>query len=116
NGSDGAFYALSPAYVHINMIADPVFPYLESFRDQTADAILFGGAPSAFLTGGNLDPDGQGYLRLTSNAPNQKGFVRSARSFPMAEGLSISFDYFTWGGNGADGISFFLYDPAASPF
>src|SRR5690606_10043230 len=23
---------------------------------------------------------------------------------------------FTWGGNGADGISFFLYDPAASPF
>jgi hypothetical protein len=61
-------------------------------------------------------PDGQGYLRLTSNINNQTGFARNTTAFPTANGLSISFDYFTYGGSGADGLAFYLYDASANPF
>lgn len=106
------------------------FPYVESFRNNTAPGLDFGGAPSAFLTAaGNgyengqhvgipIDGNGNGYLRLTSNANNQKGYAISSKNnaFPSDDGLSVEFEYFIYGGTGADGISFFLFDATAEPF
>ncbi|MES2826861.1 MAG: Ig-like domain-containing protein [Bacteroidota bacterium] len=100
------------------------FPYVESFRASTAPGIQFGGAPSAFLTaagssangGTPIDPEGNGYLRLTNNQRNQKGYAYSLADFPSSNGLRVEFEYFIYGGNGADGITFFLFDATANPF
>lgn len=122
--------ALITALFFISSIASAQFPYIESFKNPTASGINFGGAPSAFLTaGGNaydlqslshtgtpLDQNGNGYLRLTDKFNNQKGFIYSNSVFPSTQGLTVEFEYYTYGGNGADGISFFLFDAAAAPF
>ncbi|EOR94991.1 hypothetical protein ADIARSV_1862 [Arcticibacter svalbardensis MN12-7] len=100
------------------------FPYVESFRNSTASGIVFGGTPEAILTaapgtgtgGASIDPAGSGYLRLTNNTKNQKGFIYSTASFPSSKGLSVEFEYYIYGGTGADGICLFLYDASASPF
>ncbi len=100
------------------------FPYNESFRNATAEGVVFGGSPSAFLTaamgtgvgGTSIDPVGHGYLRLTNNTKNQKGFIYSTSSFPSSQGLSVDFEYYIYGGTGADGISLFLFDATANPF
>ncbi len=100
------------------------FPYVESFRAATAPGITFGGAPSAFLTaagssstgGTPIDALGDGYLRLTNAARNQKGYIYSNSNFPSFYGLRAEFEYYIYGGTGADGISFFLFDATASPF
>ncbi|MEJ7557803.1 MAG: Ig-like domain-containing protein [Pedobacter sp.] len=98
------------------------FPYVESFRNSTANGISFGGNASAFLTaagakfengvhsGTPVDPTGAGYLRLTSNKQDQKGYIYSNVNLPSTQGLSIEFEYYIYGGDGADGISFFLFD------
>jgi gliding motility-associated-like protein len=112
NGSDGSLYALNPANVSINIEAQSVIPYFESFRNSTASGLITGGVTA--LTSGTVDPPGAGYLRLNSNAKNQAGFARNTTSFPSAQGLSISFEYFTYGGSGGDGLSFFLYDATAN--
>ncbi|QDW26968.1 tandem-95 repeat protein [Pedobacter sp. KBS0701] len=106
------------------------FPYVESFRNATSQGIIFGGSPSAFLTAGGsgynvatsshtgtpLDANGNGYLRLTSNVQNQKGYVINTTNFPSANGLTVTFEYYIYGGTGADGISLFLFDANANPF
>ncbi|MEJ2880807.1 Ig-like domain-containing protein [Pedobacter sp. GR22-6] len=100
------------------------FPYVESFRNATASGIVFGGAPSAFLTasgnspsgGTPIDAIGSGYLRLTNAEKNQKGYAYSMSDFPSSNGLKVEFEYATYGGSRADGISFFLFDATASPF
>ncbi|MDB5119520.1 MAG: hypothetical protein JWN56_738 [Sphingobacteriales bacterium] len=91
------------------------FPYFESFKNKTAPGVTFGGDPVAYLTANSIDPDGDGYLRLTSNDLFQKGYIYSDRIFPSTFGLKVDFEYFTYGGNGADGITFFLFDAAAEP-
>src|SRR5690606_24083815 len=92
------------------------FPYYESFKDSFADGVIFGGTPnSALLTSASgIDAPGAGYLRLTDNGNNQTGFARSTRTFASAEGLDIRFEYYTYGGSGADGITFFLFDAVAA--
>ena len=114
----------------ISSIALAQFPYIESFKNATAPGINFGGAPSSFLTAGGsaynlqtlshtgtpIDQNGNGYLRLTDKFNNQKGFIYSNSIFPSTQGLTVEFEYYTYGGNGADGISFFLFDAAAAPF
>ncbi|WP_305661242.1 gliding motility-associated C-terminal domain-containing protein [Daejeonella sp.] len=112
NGTDSILYALSPAIVTINVLAQSGLPYFESFRNSTASGLVLGGI--TVLTSGNLDAEGAGYLRLNPNAKNQSGFARNTKSFPSAQGLSISFEYFTYGGTGGDGLSFFLYDATAN--
>ncbi|TKC09318.1 Ig-like domain-containing protein [Pedobacter frigoris] len=100
------------------------FPYNESFRNSTASGISFGGTPSAFLTasgsssagGTPIDPNGSGFLRLTNASQDQKGYAYSASNFPSSNGLKVEFEYYIYGGTGADGISFFLFDATASPF
>ncbi len=106
------------------------FPYIESFKNSTAPGITFGGVPSAFLTAGGdaynletqthtgtpIDANGNGYLRLTNRLNNQKGYIYSNSIFPSTQGLTVEFEYYIYGGSGADGISFFLYDATAAPF
>ncbi len=100
------------------------FPYVESFKNSTARGVVFGGAPSAFLTaagssstgGPAIDRNGDGYLRLTNATTNQKGYVYNTTTFPSTDGLKVEFEYCIYGGNGADGISFFLFDATANPF
>jgi gliding motility-associated-like protein len=113
NGSDSTFFALSPANVRINVIAQSVLPYFESFKNSTASGLITGGV--TVLTAGNIDANNTGYLRLNSNATNQAGFARNTTSFPSSGGLSINFEYFMYGGSGGDGFSFFLYDATANP-
>ncbi|WP_264536225.1 HYR domain-containing protein [Flavobacterium sp. N1736] len=98
------------------------FPYSQSFKNSTAPGVLFGGSPVAFLTAGAgakdgyTDLEGSGYLRLTNSQGSQKGIVYSDMySFPSAYGMTITFEYYTHGGNGADGIAFILFDATASP-
>ncbi|MXV16165.1 Ig-like domain-containing protein [Hufsiella ginkgonis] len=87
------------------------FPYEETFKNSTAQGITFGGAPAAFLTAAaGIHPEGQGFLRLTNNSQSQKGYIISDASFPSAFGLKVKYEYFVYGGSGADGISFFLFD------
>ncbi|MCX2479933.1 hypothetical protein OQY15_12605, partial [Pedobacter sp. MC2016-15] len=101
------------------------FPYKEDFKGASPKLsdVVFGGAPSAYLTAGTAPPGvtdapndkpGEGYLRLTNNFGNQKGYVFSNNVFTGNYGLNIEFEYFTYGGNGADGICFFLFDAAVT--
>ncbi len=134
-----------------DVFAQSTLPYNESFRNATAPGMIFGGSDvvadkshKAFLTArtdsagfnsnttdrdGNPiaanpnDAEGAGYLRLTKNARFQSGYARNTTSFPSANGLSLSFEYYTHGGGGgdgnsdhADGISVFLYDASATSF
>src|SRR5205807_3239656 len=70
------------------------------------------------------DPNGQGALRFTNGNPGgyrQHGAIVSTNPFPTGQGVSITFKTVTYrgdsgsiaggaGGDGADGISFFLMD------
>lgn len=57
------------------------------------------------------DSAGNGWLRLTTNLGNQDGgALYSSGAFSPANGVVVEFEYVAWGGTGADGISFFLYD------
>nr|WP_242029057.1 isopeptide-forming domain-containing fimbrial protein [Coleofasciculus sp. FACHB-712] len=65
-----------------------------------------------------IDPPGEGVLRLTYAVPNQSAFVFYNLSIPSTQGLKISFDYFAYGGTGADGTAFFLFNantPTSAP-
>ena len=71
-----------------------------------------GGLPG---TANPIDAPGQGALRLTSAQTDQATFVIYNEAIPSNAGLSITFDLFSYGGTGADGISFFLIDGRESP-
>ena len=51
-----------------------------------------------------------GYLQLTDESGNAGGSVLYNRPVPASAGVSITFDQYQYGGNGADGIGFFLVD------
>ncbi len=66
----------------------------------------------------SLDPPGQGVLRLTPSIVDQESFVLyndPQNPLPSRNGLVITFDFFTYNGSGADGISFFLTDARTPP-
>ncbi|GAA6618185.1 hypothetical protein [Scytonema sp. NUACC26] len=76
-----------------------------------------GPAPVGGLPGGTtaIDPEGSGAFRLTNNQESQSTFVIYNQPINRASGLSINFDLYSYGGTGADGISFFLIDGSANP-
>jgi uncharacterized repeat protein (TIGR01451 family) len=81
----------------------------EPMTGATAPGWVIGG--SAYLTASTgVDPAGSGWLRLTEPLNNQAGFAFFDSPFDISQGVVISFDYATWGGNGADGYSIFLLD------
>ena len=90
------------------------FPRVESFKNSTTSGVGFrlGGTPNpAVLTSASgTDANGSGYLRLTNNTTDQSGFAIDNSSFPAPSGFSISFEFFSYGGDGADGFSVFLID------
>ncbi|MBK0383670.1 gliding motility-associated C-terminal domain-containing protein [Pedobacter sp. SD-b] len=108
---------LTMVFVLTSLLTKAQLPYFQSFKETTANNIQFGGSPTAVLTAAaGIDAPGAGYLRLTNGLLNQKGYVYGTDNFSTNQGLSISFEYFTYGGSGADGICFFLFDATASPF
>ena len=65
-------------------------------------------------TGG--DPVGSGWLQLTSSATNEATYALDTTSFASANAtISATFNYASFNGTGADGITFFLAD-ASQPF
>ncbi|RYE26279.1 MAG: hypothetical protein EOP45_04045, partial [Sphingobacteriaceae bacterium] len=90
------------------------FPYSNGFTNSTAPGLTTGGNALLTATRVSGDTEGNGYLRLTSNANNQTGYAYVSSSFPSTKGISTSFEYQTWGGTGADGIVFFLFDASVT--
>jgi uncharacterized repeat protein (TIGR01451 family) len=77
----------------------------------TAPGWVIGG--SAYLSASTgADPAGSGWLRLTEPVNNQAGYAFFDAPFDISSGVVIQFDYATWGGDGADGYSIFLFDSA----
>jgi outer membrane protein OmpA-like peptidoglycan-associated protein len=89
-----------------------VFPITENFRNTTMGSDWHTGG-SAGLTAG-ADGQGNGWMRLTSATNDQFGYVLDDASFPSNNGILAEFEYATWGGSGADGLTFFLYDGSTS--
>lgn len=90
----------------------------EPMTGATAPGWILGGTPTAaILTGdGSIDPAGDGWLRLTDTGTNQAGYAYLDTPFSITSGVVIQYDYTTWGGDGADGYSIFLFDAATTPF
>jgi fibronectin-binding autotransporter adhesin len=71
---------------------------------------------TASAGGGNIDTAGNGWLRLTSAAGNQATYAYNANAFVSKDAtIAAAFSYVSYGGTGADGITFFLAD-ASKPF
>jgi uncharacterized repeat protein (TIGR01451 family) len=60
------------------------------------------------------DPSGQGALRLTDNENNQASFVIITQAVPTSGGVQATFDLYSYGGTGADGIGFLVLDGTAA--
>lgn len=97
--------------------ASAQFTITENFKGSSVGSnIVLGGTPNkAILTSGNIDEEGDGWLRLTSGAVRQRGYAFIDTSFPSTLGVYIDFEYKTWRSEddehgGADGIAVFLYD------
>lgn len=86
----------------------------ETFKNSTtADPnwVFAGTGYTPNLTSGNPDPSGDGWLRLTSTGGNQATSAYYNQAFTAANAtVYAKFDYEAYGGSGADGITFFLYD------
>jgi hypothetical protein len=97
--------------------AQSSFPINEAFTGPSTSKFTLGGntvngvTTTATLTGTSTTP---GYLRLTTNAGNQAGYAILNGYFPAPQGFNISFEFFSFGGSGADGISVFLVDAAGT--
>ncbi|NJM46599.1 MAG: hypothetical protein HC860_10815 [Alkalinema sp. RU_4_3] len=62
-----------------------------------------------FLTAqSGIDTPGNGALRLTTTAPQQAGFALYNQAIATSGGFTIEFDFASYGGSGADGITCFL--------
>ncbi len=81
----------------------------EPMTGMSSPGWVIGG--SAYLTASTgVDTAGDGWLRITEPLTNQSGFAFFDSPFDISTGVVIQFDYATWGGNGADGYSVFLFD------
>ena len=109
-----AFAVVAVAWILPQPDAFAQFPVIQSFKASTAASWVLGG--NAKLTSGGIDPVGSGWLRLTDALNNQGGFAYYNTAFAATQGFVIDFDYATYGGNGADGISFFLFDGTTTTF
>lgn len=95
-------------------------PYKQSFKNSTVTGLVMSG--NARLTAASgLDPEGDGYLRLTDNLTNQVGYAYAKDALPSYYGLTTTFEFYTYksnatGYNQADGICFFLFDATVNAF
>lgn len=96
------------------------FPYCESFETLTprANTVIDGSrreegnyVPAIPTLTGNS-------LRLTSNLPEESGYVYIDYPFASTRGVKVSFEYSSYGktkSEGADGLSFFMFDGSIDP-
>jgi len=103
----------------ISAMADG-FMITESLRKSESDNFDFGGDPVAILTAGRpvennkkkvIDPNGDGWLRLTKDTLFQRGYAVVKQKFPSTLGVQIDLEFKIWRTNkqGADGFSIFLF-------
>src|SRR5690606_23088958 len=96
------------------------FTIVDDLRGNNYPDIIIGGPGGvqgeAYFTSGIDDPVGSGWLRLTKDRTNQRGFAYINRSFPSGMGVLIDFEYKMWRSqsdgayNGADAVSVFIFD------
>jgi len=100
--------AVALSFLSYNTYSQVGFPYCETFADQqsTGSKTVFGG--SARLV--------DGVLRLTDSQREQNGYVYIDIPFSPAYGIKASFEYFMYGGSGADGLTVFLFDAEVQNF
>lgn len=95
------------------------FTITENFKGNNVGSnIIMGGNPEAYLTSGKDDPVNDGWLRLTKDAGNQRGYAYIDNSFPSTFGIYVEFEYKTWRSHSssADGICIFLFDADTPEF
>ena len=89
--------------------ANAQFKLQESFEDTSAPGWTISG--DAFLTAPSIDAAGSGWLRLTGTGLLQLGLaLNSGFNFASNQPVVVRFNYVSWGGTGADGMTVFLYD------
>ncbi|PZX60491.1 gliding motility-associated-like protein [Algoriphagus ratkowskyi] len=95
-------------FVSFSTYSQVGFPYCETFADQgsVSSKTVFGG--SATLV--------DGVLRLTDAQREQNGYVYIDIPFSPSYGIKASFEYFMYGGSGADGLTVFLFDADVQNF
>lgn len=57
-----------------------------------------------------------GWLRLTTDSGDQRGYAYYNTAFNVNQGFTIDFEFASWGGTGADGLLMFLFDGATTTF
>jgi uncharacterized repeat protein (TIGR01451 family) len=88
--------------------ASAQFKLQQTFTNTTAPGWALSG--NALLTAPSIDPAGQGWLRLTDTGGSEEGLALSSATVPANVAVTLRFNYVSWGGTGADGMSVFLYD------
>jgi hypothetical protein len=95
--------------------ASAQFKLQQDFKGTTATGWTL--SNSATLTAPSIDAAGSGWLRLTDTGGTEKGLaLNDSFSFAGNVPVVVEFNYVSWGGTGADGMTLFLYDSTtASP-
>lgn len=106
-------FALCSAVQAVTYVSD-------DFTGTTAENWTFvtGQGVGASLTAAKgVDPDGQGWLRLTEDDYNQSSFVYCNSVIPTSGGLQFMFDFVIWGSGStrADGLTLAIFDAAVTP-
>ena len=118
----GSVFGLtSQAWATTSCTSTSFIPVTQCFRDAGASGWIMqrysNNLPistvplTAASTSTTGDVAGQGWLRLTDNTNNQSG--TAYYNLPVNVtllGIQAQFSYTSWGGSGADGISFYLFD------
>ncbi len=84
-----------------------------SFTGTTLDSgwTTGGSGYSPIMTAPSIDTAGNGWLRMTSSAGNQATYAYDTNAFAAAHAtITATFNYASYNGSGADGITFFLAD------
>lgn len=100
----------------LGLTSSPAQVITETFKNSTAPGWVFSGTGytpnlTSGTAGANGNATGDGWLRLTDTGGNEATSAYYNTAFTAA-GASVyaKFDYESYGGNGADGITFFLFD------
>lgn len=99
-------YLIFPAHITFAQIG---FPYCETFDGA--------GVQQSTVFGGNARLV-DGVLRLTDAEIEQNGYIYIDVPFSSTFGIKAEFEFFVYGGSGADGLAVFLFDaetPSFSP-
>jgi hypothetical protein len=75
------------------------------------------GAGPSLTAATGVDPDGQGWMRLTKDDYNQSSFVYHNTALPTSGGLQFMFDFVIWGAGStrADGLTLAIFDAVVTP-